>query len=175
MELNSVNWVDELNVSMTPDEMLDIIYKIMLESSKTKIPLRKNPTNGKSRQAREIYNLKRRKRRINKQLVKNTSTLNRTWRQNMFNELIQVEVKLQKLLKNNTKFKEEKAVNANKENSKHFFSYAKRKSKIKTNVGPLRNKSSGQMTADSSEMSEVLADQYDTVFSTPTTYAPPTE
>jgi len=174
LELLSINWVDELNASMTPDEMLDIIYKRTLESSRTKIPLRKPPTKGKSRQAREIYNLKRRKRRINKQLAKNTSILNITWRQNMFNELIQVEVKLQKLLKSTIKFKEEKAVNAIKENSKYFFSYAKRKSKIKTNVGPLRN-SNGQMTADSSEMSEVLSDQYETVFSTPMACAPPTE
>ena len=171
-DLNAVNWFEELNATMTPDEMLDSIYKLTLESSQNTIPLRKNPTKRKSRQAREIYNLKRRKRRINKLLLKATSTARK---QNLFNEQIQVEIKLQKLLKNTAKFQEEKAVDAIKENSKYFFSYAKKKSKVRTNVGPLRKKSDNQMTSDSSEMSEVLADQYSTVFSTPTAYIPPTE
>ena len=59
-----------------------------------------------------------------------------------------------------------KAVKAIKTNSKYFFSYAKKNSKIKSKVGPLRN-SSGQLTSKSKEMAEVLLKQYVTVFSKP--------
>ena len=170
--LETINWSEELPLTMTPDEMLNTIYEITQEHSKNNIPLRKNNTKSQSRQAREIYNLRRRKRRINRQLVNITSTARK---QSLFSELIQVEVKLQKLLKNSAKYQEEKAVEAIKGNSKYFFSYAKKKGKVKINVGPLKNKTTGKMTSDSVEMSEILADQYHSVYTEPTDYLPPTE
>jgi hypothetical protein len=69
-------------------------------------------------------------------------------------------------------FYEHKAVNAIKENAKYFFSYAKRKSKVKTKIGPLLNKETAQMTNNSPEMAEVLAEQYSSVFSKPSTDPP---
>ena len=38
---------------------------------------------------------------------------------------------------------------------------------MKTNIGPLLNKATKNMTTDSKEMAELLADQYDSVFSKP--------
>ena len=163
--LGAVNWMEELIPTMTPDEMLDVIYKITLQHSKNNIPLRKNNTKSKSRQSREIYNLKRRKRRLNKQLVNTTST---SRKKSLFTEQIQVEVKLQKLLKSSARYQEARAIDSIKGNSKYFFSYAKRKGKVKINVGPLKNKTNGKMTSDSTEMSEILADKYYSVCSKPT-------
>ena len=39
---------------------------------------------------------------------------------------------------------------------------------MKTNIGPLLNKATKNMTTDPKEMAELLADQYDSVFSKPT-------
>ena len=81
-------------------------------------------------------------------------------------------MELQKLRKQNKYFEESKAVGSIQENPKYFFSYAKRKSKIKTKVGPLLKKNSGEMTANSLEMADILADQYSSVFSKPSTQPP---
>ena len=72
-------------------------------------------------------------------------------------------------------FYEKKAVNAIKENAKYFFSYAKRKSKVKTKIGPLLNKETKEMTNNSTEMAEVLVNQYSSVFSKPSTEPPEIE
>ena len=93
----------------------------------------------------------------------------------MFKRLVDEEVKLHKLVKKTNMFHESKAVNAIKENSKYFFSYAKRKSKVKTKIGPLLNKATEQMTTNSTEMADILADQYSSVFSTPSTDSPTIE
>ena len=57
-----------------------------------------------------------------------------------------------------------KAVKAIKKNSKFFFSYAKRFSKKKSNVGPL--KVGSNVTADNKEMANILASQFSSVFCT---------
>ena len=58
----------------------------------------------------------------------------------LFDKLVTTEMELQKLRKQNKYFEESKAVGSIQENPKYFFSYAKRKSKIKTKVGPLLKK-----------------------------------
>ena len=62
---------------------------------------------------------------------------------------------------------EDKAVQAIKSNSKYFFSYAKKKSKIKMKIGPLLDQT-GKLTQNKKEMSEILSQQYASVFSKPT-------
>ena len=59
------------------------------------------------------------------------------------------------------------AVDSIKKNPKYFFSYAKRFSKLKSNIGPLRNKSTGLLQRDAKQMAELLQDQYSSVFSDP--------
>ena len=54
------------------------------------------------------------------------------------------------------------------ENPKFFFSYAKRFSKQKSNVGPLYNNDS--LTNNPSEMANILQKQYESVFSEPNRY-----
>ena len=121
---------------------------------------------------REKENLKRRKRRINKQLCNAKSPAKKD---RLFKRLVDEEVKLQKLAKQTNMFYEQKAVNAIKENAKYFFSYAKRKSKVKTKIGPLLNKETKEMTNNSTEMAEVLVNQYSSVFSKPSTEPPEIE
>ena len=56
------------------------------------------------------------------------------------NTLINIELELQKSRKNSKIAKESKALQAIKTNTKYFYSYAKRNSKIKPRVGPLYDK-----------------------------------
>ena len=169
-EIEEQNWENLLN-DKPPSEMLDAIYTIIHQASETHIPQRKQPISqkNKNRYLREKENLKRKKRRINKQICNAKSPAKRD---RLFKRLVDEEVKLQKLAKQTNMFHEHKAINTIKENAKYFFSYAKRKSKIKTKIGPLLNKETAQMTNNSIEMAELLADQYSSVFSKPTTEPP---
>ena len=63
-------------------------------------------------------------------------------------------------------YKEKKAIEAIKKNPKFFFSYAKSMSKFKSSIGPLLNQQS-KLTSDNKEMSNILAEQFSKVFSTP--------
>ena len=63
--------------------------------------------------------------------------------------------------------KELKAVSCVKNNPKYFFSYAKRFSKLKSNIGPLRSKDTGQLHYDPQKMADMLQQQYSSVFSDP--------
>ena len=85
--------------------------------------------------------------------------------------MIDTEVKLQKFYKDSGYYHESKVIEAIHQNPKFVYSYAKKRSKVKTKVGPLLNKMSGEMT-QSEEMAEILADQYSTVFSLPSTDPP---
>ena len=63
--------------------------------------------------------------------------------------------------------RELKAVECVKNNPKYFFSYAKRFSKLKSNIGPLRDTESGILQHDPQKMAEILQTQYSSVFSDP--------
>ena len=56
-----------------------------------------------------------------------------------------------------------------KSNPKYFYSYAKRFTKTKPKVGPLKNPTTNELTSDSQEMANILQKQYCSVFTTPKT------
>ena len=78
-------------------------------------------------------------------------------------ELVQIELALKKSLNQQATTEEHKAI---KRNSKYFFTYVKKLSKVKSKVVPL-TKENEELTADSKEMADLLAKQYSQVFSTP--------
>ena len=165
---SEINW-ESMLTNNDPDCMLDSIYKVIQDTTTRFVPERKKPSKKKSRAERIVNSLKKRKRRINKQLrsIKSDSKKER-----LHQELIQAEIKLQRLYKQSHEYCEAKAVSAIQENVKYFYSYAKNKSKIKSKVGPLLDKGTMKMSADSTEMANLLADQYDAVFSLPSTSEP---
>ena len=163
--LSCVDWRSLLE-PLTVDNTLAKIHQQILGAVENNVPLRSLRRPKKSRTKREKYNLTRRRRRINKQLQRVTSPSRKN---SLHKELIQIEVKLYKLQESSSAFKEKKAIEAIKNNVKYFYSYAKKKRKIKSSIGPLINKTTKKMTTDSQEMAELLADQYDSVFSVPAT------
>ena len=60
---------------------------------------------------------------------------------------------------------EEKAIGAIKENNKYFFKYANDRSTIRTDIGPLKR--GDDLVSDPLVMTEILREQYESVFSVP--------
>ena len=162
LNLSNIDWDSEFD-GKSVDEILEIFHKLCYESIVKYVPLKNdNAKSTKSKTEKECYNLTRRRRRINKLLLKITSPQRKY---KLHQELILIEVKFQKL-SNFKLYKEQKAINTIKVNPKFFYSYAKSMSKSKTSIGPLLN-NLNESTSDDTEMSNILAEQYSKVFSTP--------
>ena len=102
---------------------------------------------------------------VNKRLLKVTSP---SLKEKLSNEFTQIEIELQKSRKQSRWFEEKKAINAIKKNSKYFYAYAKKYSKTKSGIGPLKRKD-GTYIYDNLKIAEALADQYSSVFTKPST------
>ena len=61
-------------------------------------------------------------------------------------------------------FQENKAIDAIKRNSKFFYSYVNKLSKVKSRIGPLLTKNK-VYTSDNKEMADTLSEQFVSVFS----------
>ena len=166
--LGNINW-DSILENMSPDDMLEAIYKHTIAASKDHVPARMQNRKNTSKHKTIVNNLARKRRRINKQYQRITSPARKT---KLYQELIQIEVKLQRLQKQSCEYQEKKACEAIKENSKFFFNYANKMRKIRSSVGPLLDPTTNQMTTDSAKMAEILVDQYSSVFSTPSSDPP---
>ena len=105
----------------------------------------------------------RRRSKVNKQLSE-INTENK--RKKLQSEAKDIEKKLQKSYSDERSAAEHRAVAAIKKNSKYFYSYVKKYSKVSTGVGPLVD-DSGKLISNPKEMAEILASQYNSVFSTP--------
>ena len=105
----------------------------------------------------------RRCRNIHTRLLKTTSEIKEL---KLKDELVRIERDLQESYRNRSVEEEVKAVKSIKRNSKYFFSYAKKFSKVNAKVGPLLN-NDNEYVADSKEMVDLLQDQYQSVFNTP--------
>ena len=161
--IESVDWRRELR-KRNATEMLKTFYRICNEAADKFIPAKlKHKLFAKSTTTRYRRNLTRKRRRIHKILSKVTSQ-NR--KDKLTLELIQIEKDLQRSYKNSKDYNEQKALDAIKSNSKYFYSYVKKKSKIKSKIGPLLNEEN-ELTGDAKSMAEILTAQYSKVFSKP--------
>ena len=84
-------------------------------------------------------------------------------------KLIDIELMLQQSHKRERDKAELDASLKIKSNPKYFYSYAKRFTKTKPKVGPLKNPTTNKLTSDSQEMANILQKQYCSVFTTPKT------
>ena len=74
---------------------------------------------------------------------------------------------IQQDIKNEKSNREQRAVQCVKSNPKSVYSYAKRFSKLKSNVGPLREQSTAVLHSSPAKMGDLLQGQYKTAFSNP--------
>ena len=75
--------------------------------------------------------------------------------------------KLKSLYITQNRQEETKVISEMKENPNVFFSYARARQKTKAKVGPLLDPESGKLNSDPAFTSQVLSDQYSSVFTQP--------
>ena len=78
----------------------------------------------------------------------------------------QIELEIRDSIKEEAMKKEFEAIEKIKTNPRAFFTYAKKKSKVLTSIGPLQDKNK-KLQSDPTTMSNILQDQYKTAFSDP--------
>ena len=165
-KLDEVNWQAKF-MDLNPNQIVERILQISYQTAEQLTPKRKS-----AKKVRNIpkdrKNLMRRRNRINKRISRATSATNK---QSLRTELIDIEKKLQKSRKDSRLYEEQKAIKAIKKNSKYFFAYAKKFSKTNSGIGPLKDKN-GKFVFKKQEIANILSNQYETVFTQPTTQCP---
>lgn len=147
-----------------PDNMLEIFYKKCYEACSVHVPARTAKDSAKlSKVLRYRRSLSRKRKRITQRIARCRTDAGR---ERLHGELIQIEKDMQISHRSSSKYEEAKAVEAIGENPKYFYSYIKKKSKVKSRIGPLAD-ADGKLTGDNKEMAELLSQQYSKVFSIP--------
>ena len=159
-KLESYDWHREFrgkDVGTMMDSFNSVCYDICAEHvpPRTTSPSPKIPNKRRS--------LIRRRAALKKRYITAKSQASKD---SLFNKLVSIEKELQKWQANKRSDSEAKAVEKIKVNSKYFFAYAKRFSKVRVGIGPLIN-SQKELISKPQEMAEILSSQYSSVFSKP--------
>jgi hypothetical protein len=171
-ELSKINW-KELWLLCHEDDPEGSNFLELFRLTVLQIALHHSPekekTGGERRgkRARAKYAMKRRRRRLNAQIraLKQTNPGSQKLPK-LTKEVSMLAFDISEEIKKDLDAKEAKAVGTIKSNPRYFFSYAKRFSKTKSTVSPLR-KADGQLTNDPQQKAELLQEQYVKVFSNP--------
>ena len=136
----------------------------LLEICKVHIPEKSQRKNGRQYTIPKDRKILMRKRTtLNKQL---TSTYNENRKCTIRAKIAQIEQRIMESHLKQKSTEESRAIDNIKQNPKYFFSYCKRYSKTKTQIGPLKT-DMGSLTKDPKETSQLLLHQYNSVFSSP--------
>ena len=171
-ELSKVNW-QELWILCHGDDPDGSNFLELFRLTVLQIALHHSPEkeiNGgerRGKRARAKYALKRRRRKLTAQIraLKEANPSSQKLPK-LTKEVSMLAFNISEEIKKDLDAKEAKAVKTIKSNPRYFFSYAKRFSKTKATVSPLR-KADGQLTNDPQQKSELLQEQYVKVFSDP--------
>ena len=172
-DLSEVNWyyLKELCDEMhDPDGSMfkELIVLTVLQVALIHSPPKVRPAgSGKSKTEKEIISLKMRRRKLNGKIrslqSRDPSSSNI---KKLETEVNLVAYKIRDVIVNQLNENEARAVSNIKANPKFFYSYAKRLSKCKSTVAPLKD-AQGALTNDPREKAELLQAQYVSVFSDP--------
>ena len=160
-ELQEIHW-EELMNNRNPTECYALLTETMAHICNRHIPERR--VRRRSKQDRVRRKLYARRKLLSER--RNKPTITDMQIAAIDREIVMIEQRLRISYELESIEEENKAIADIKDNSKYFFSYAKRKSKTTSNIGPLK-KEDGSFTDDNKEMSELLRHQYETVFSNP--------
>ena len=161
-ELSCTDWHTECR-RLNPPQIVERIQQICYDISAPNVPPKKTPNKNNSTIPRDRRSLMRRRTRINKRLLRTTSS---SIKDKLRKELIKIERELQKSRKNSKAYEERKAIQAIKRNAKYFYTYAKKFAKTKGNIGPLINDKE-EYIYDNAGMANLLSDQYKSVYTEP--------
>ena len=164
--LKNVNW-KELKDLCSPEEFPELLRLTVLQVCSLYSPTKSAQSKKSNSFTRARNVLRRRKRKVNPQIKaieKNNKKCKKL--KKLRAELYDINQKIQDSIKNQRQQNESKAVNSIKKNPRYFYSFAKQSNKLKSTIGPLIN-SEGNLTHDPKAMSDILQQQYCSVFSDP--------
>ena len=173
--LEAVNWISLRELCYEDEDgsaFLELIrltvLQITLLNSPSKDPTGTGPSSPRrSRQVREKYKMKRKRRKLNAQisaLTQNNPTSRKI--EKLKTEVNLLTFEISELVIKQLNEKEAKAASTIKTNPRFFYSYAKRFAKVKSSVAPIRD-INGTLKMDPAEKAEILQTQYVKVFSNP--------
>ena len=172
-ELSDINWnqlQDLCNCCGDTDGSMfkELIVLTVLQVSIKHCPSKNRPLGApKSRAERAFISLKFKKKKLNKKIkdlqARNPSS---TKIKDLQTKVCHVVYEMKEEICDQLNQKEQLAVSTIKSNPKYFYSYAKRLSKCKSTVAPLKD-GNGILTNNPREKASILQDQYKSVFSDP--------
>ena len=175
-EFANVDW-NNLTESNSEENFVDAFYNTIFEICKKNVPLKSKPDRSKkpsdnldATTLRILRSLSRKRRKMKKHLeFLKTFQPHSPSIKVLSNKLKAREVESKDTIINDKRSQERKAVAAMKAKPRFFYSYAKRFSKRKSRVGPLKliKGNSIALINDPKGMADVLQDQFKSVFSDP--------
>ena len=154
---DETNWLDILKpFESDPEKQYDVFLNVCIDVLvANNVPSRKPKKKQTIPRDRRI--LMRKRKKLKKKIPNNKTT----------QKLIEIELQLRRSYTNERTNSELNATSKIKTNPKYFYSYVKRFSKTKPKVGPLMDPITNHLTNDSSRMTDILQEQYKSVFTTP--------
>ena len=161
IELAEVDWSGEL-AQHDVEDMFEAFRRVLLGVCEKHVPRRTMRGNRRSRIPRDRKILMRKRCKLRKKMERE---LNPIQSSTLKNQLKELELKISKSHEDEMMRVEGEAIDAIRDNSKFFFTYAQSKAKTRTGIGPLSNGT--ELVQDPLEMSELLRVQYESVFTSP--------
>ena len=170
-ELSDCDWDNIFEHCDSHSTMVDTFIEFCYNVCKKYVPEKK----AKQRNTKIIKipryrrNLMRRRNKIKKQLTKKKVTTRR--RTKLKHELVEIELSLKTDYCKERTEQENLAVSAIRKNSKHFYAYAKKFSKVRQGIGPLTGPNSEPVSCPK-KMADILSKQYASVWTSPSRTQP---
>jgi hypothetical protein len=170
-ELSAIDW-DELYQLCDDDPdgslFLELFLLTVLQITLHHAPPKVHAAGSRhSKMEREKYTLKRRRRKLNAEIRSLQETHPSSQKLPKLKDKVNLlAYEISETIIKDLNAKEAKAVGTVKSNPRYFYSYAKRFSKTKSTVSPLRDED-GRITNDPQRKAELLQEQYAKVFSNP--------
>ena len=93
-------------------------------------------------------------------------TTNHQTKENVLNQIKEIENSLKISINTEINLRETRAIAAIKKTPKYFYKFVKNNSKIRAGIGPLQDEE-GNLEPSNKKMSELLNEQYNSIFTTP--------
>lgn len=168
-ELSKVNWVEHLK-DQNVEDTNKLINQSLTDACCKHAPKHKNKSSHKLYIPPKRRSLLKIKKRLNHKInvckyLKPPGTTNEKL-EKLNKRRGQIEIDIRDSIKEEALKKELEVINKIKTNPRAFYSYAKKKSKVITSIGPLLDQNK-KLQSDPTIMSNILQDQYKTAFSNP--------
>ena len=154
--LISVDWLSEFQ-NLVADQILDRFLFICIETAQGNVRLKVKGSK-KNTIPVERRRLMSRRKHVNKQLNRPKSKLSKGLWKKLLWKLVDIEKLLMKSYHKTTEYEENKAVQALQNNHKYFYSFAKRKPKLNSQVELLLDHTSNEFVTDDTRVANILAD-----------------